>query len=311
MILNTLCKRRSKVMIAAVCISMCLVGCHKQSPVEQQMGFEAVEALDTQAQEETTTPETSSLNGEIHRLTGDNRHLSGNWSSTNGVFSPVSWEIITDEGKKLLVTVSNPRTVYSNQELNPNGFVDSTGGDSEGLVMIYNGELYQTAIDARSDRDLFSEIYPLWAQRYVYPEYIEADGSFMDPVCMVLIDVTVANPDGARNVQIHADGSESVRFGNPYVFTLGAIGGVLVDPTRPLEKDPSKYYDIYVGYYSNKSSVEARPDDGFLVKPGDAITFQLGFLLGNMPDGTEMDYSNFVFSSNSYLTGWYFSLDLK
>lgn len=311
MILNALCKRCSAVTIAAVCILVGLIGCHKQNPVEQQMGFETVESPDTQAQEETTTPETSSLNGEIHRLTEDNRQLSGNWSSTNGVFSPVSWEVITEEGKKLLVTVSNPRIVYSNQGLNPNGFVDSTGGDSEGLVTIYNGELYQAANDARSDRDQFLEIYPLWSQRYIYPEYIEADGRFMDPVRMVLIDVTVANPEGARNVQIHSDGSESVRFGNPYVFTLGEIGGMLVDPTRPLEKDASKYYNIYVGYYSNKSSVEARSDDGFLVEPGDAISFQLGFLLGNMPDGTKMNDSNFVFSNSAYLTGWYFSLNLK
>ena len=50
---------------------------------------------------------------------------------------------------------------------------------------------------------------------------------------------------------------------------------------------------------------------GFEVEPGETVSFQLGFLIGNNEDGSDIDLSELVISRSATLDYMWFELKLK
>lgn len=107
---------------------------------------------------------------------------------------------------------------------------------------------------------------------YEYPNIFRADGSMQDGIYMVLLDVTVANPDGATSRYQAANGNWVNHYEDPYLFQA--------QPTCQLVNQAgSTNREIRASYFSEKSDTWKNPD-AFLLREGEEKNFQIGFLIG-------------------------------
>ena len=112
---------------------------------------------------------------------------------------------------------------------------------------------------------------------YNYPDMFLEDGSMRDEIYMVLLDVTVANPDGATSRFENLDGSQINHYPDPYMFQAQELCE-LICPELPKDLKIQSNR-IGLSYFSEKSNA-GRNHDAFLLPPGEEKNFQLGFFVG-------------------------------
>lgn len=164
-----------------------------------------------------------------------------------------------------IATITNIEVIDSTDCINQKGFLDSE------YVTIYNGN--------------FSE-----RKQYVYPDYIREDGCFQPGVRMILVDVSVENPDGATSRWKNADGEYKLHYSSPYVFNVCSVCSLIY-----LDKG-TEYNGIMQCPISQCAYFSLRDESFenqccFELKPNSALSFQLGFLVGNNTDGSDIDVS--------------------
>lgn len=220
---------------------------------------------------------------------------TGNLSSETDHFEPVTWQESYYGDGMLQITITSARVVKDTGEINLNGFMDDTS------VIIYHGEWYdEYCKDWRTYADQYMTVY----QRY---DFYDDSGKFVDGVSMILLDVIVENLDATNRYQAE-DGSWTSRLGNPYVFNVQFIGKLL-DLNQ--KNESSQTYNYYLpNYYSEYNSCPEM-SSGFEVAPGERVSFQLGFLVGNNEDGSEIDLSKLAISRSATLDYMWFELKLK
>lgn len=112
---------------------------------------------------------------------------------------------------------------------------------------------------------------------YSYPDMFLEDGSMRDEIYMVLLDVTVANPDGATSRYKSADGNWVNHYPDPYMFQAQELCELIcLDLPKDLKIQSNR---ISVSYFSEKNHTDKNPD-AFLLPPGEEKSFQLGFFVG-------------------------------
>lgn len=129
---------------------------------------------------------------------------------------------------------------------------------------------------------------------YHYPEYVEANGTFIDGAYLILIDVTVESRDAEGWV---ADDEPSGRFTDPYLFDSRALFNIVDVNDKSIITEGGffggdvGYRDYYKTYYSRKNEF---PEDRmtFRILPGEKIEYSIGCVIGNNEDGSYKDLSS-------------------
>lgn len=220
---------------------------------------------------------------------------TGNLSSDTDSFEPVTWKESYYGDGMLQITISSARVVTAMSGIDQDGFMDDTS------VYIYHGEWYEEYLkDCRTYIDQYMTVYQCF-------DFCDDSGNFVDGIKMILLDVTVENLDATNKNQAE-DGSWSSRLGNPYVFNVQFIGKLL-DLNR--KNESSQTYNYFLpNYYSEYKSCPEM-SSGFEVAPGETVSFQLGFLVGNNEDGSDIDLSKLAISRSATLDYMWFELKLK
>lgn len=220
---------------------------------------------------------------------------TGDLSSTTEQFVPVSWEESYYGDGTLKITISSARVLTGIAEIDEKGFFDDTS------AIIYHGEWYE---DYCRDWRAYEEKY---MTVYRHDNFCDDNGNFVDGIRLILLDVTVENLDATNRYQ-EADGSWASRLGNIYVFNVQFIGKLLdlnqKDETSPIYR----YYEA--NYYSGLNTCPEM-SSGFQVRPGENVSFQLGFLIGNNEDGSTIDLSGLALSRSASLDYMWFALKLR
>lgn len=84
-------------------------------------------------------------------------------------------------------------------------------------VAFFNGEYYELASNN------WMEYGNLYETIYLYPEYIDSTGTFMDGACMIALDVTVESKDATNQQKNSNTGEIETRYGNPYIFKADSL----------------------------------------------------------------------------------------
>lgn len=276
---------KSKYLIIFAILMSLLSGCSALSP--ENMGSQIVDILENKPSDSqgnnVSTEESTYENKQnntlyeeliVHRAKDGTNWPTGDWTSTSGRFEPVCWEmpLTNAENMYLRYTVSNPRIVTNVADLNKDCFL------SDCVVFYYTGNM---------------------AEEYTYPEFVGENGKLLHDIKMVLIDVTVENPDGANNLGYQDPNGNSLP--NQYVFTITPIGVV---------SEEISFQSSTPAYYSLRNSCPER-EDGFSVEPGKSVNFQLGYLISNRSDGSEIENSSLGLSLEGTKSVWWFSLFLE
>ncbi len=195
----------------------------------------------------------------------------------------------------LQITISSAWVITGMDGIDPNGFMDGT------VVYIYHGEWYEEYLkDRLTYIDRYITEYPCF-------DFCDELGNFVDGIKMILLDVTVENLDATNRYQ-EADGSWSSRLENPYVFNVQFIGKLL--DLNQKDKSSQTYGYYLPNYYSAHGSC-SEMSSGFEVLPGQAVSFQLGFLIGNNEDGSSIDLSKLAIGRSASLDYMWFELKIK
>ncbi len=171
----------------------------------------------------------------------------------------ISREINYFDGEGYLkILVKNPRIVRTTGNLDTSGF-----SSEESYVSVYS----------ENPTDPITE--------YLYPSFVMENGDFISPVSLVIADVTITS----------FDATNGGRYENPYIFNASIVGS-LIDPDGNIWNPESTSLRYEVDYYSEMHSCEEN-FLAFSLEPGDTISFQVGWLIGNNVDGTPIDFSDF------------------
>lgn len=121
-----------------------------------------------------------------------------------------------------------------------------------------------------------------------YSDMIQEDGSFIDGVRFILIDVKITS-DKAKNwtsKDYHADGGLLGIYENPYEFHIDGEYWLrelnTPDGIQPLDWAPAFY----------KGTNDTGNPRLYQIQPGETKYFTLGFLVGSNTDGTTRDLSS-------------------
>lgn len=220
---------------------------------------------------------------------------SGAQAAEDAPATPMVWEQTLEVGK-LCYQIDAVHVITNASEIGEGGF----GERSE--IVLYDGAFYDRAMeDWRQYGSQYEQIYP-------YPEYIQADGQFLDGTCMIALDMRVTSQD-ATNQWRKADGELESRYGNPYLFKVDSILYLL--DTGDTARDGT-YLGVPPGFFSEYGGRSEHPY-AYEVKPGETVTFRIGFLMGNRSDGTSRDLADLVVctQSNSLDNAVWFDLQLE
>ena len=143
---------------------------------------------------------------------------------------------------------------------------------------------------------------------YYYPNCFDETDTLVDGACMVLLDVQVDSEDAVNFRTNKSTGIQNRRYeDNPFLFRADEIA-YLID-TGEDASDGYTYYDAV--YFTLLNGFSEHPM-AYEILPGESVTFRIGYLIGNYPDGTNRDLSKLVIS-----TAWndpdeqYFELNLQ
>ena len=91
-------------------------------------------------------------------------------------------------------------------------------------------------------------------------------------ISMILLDVTVSNPDGATSRYRNAYGEWVNHYDDPYMFQAQSL-------CELMRKESATGNGIRVSYFTAKNDKLSNPAC-FVLNPDEEVTFQLGFLVG-------------------------------
>lgn len=129
---------------------------------------------------------------------------------------------------------------------------------------------------------------------YYYPECVDAEGNLVEGGNLVILDITVTSQDAVNFITNTATGVQTRRYAdNPFLFRADEIA-YLVDITEEVESDYT-YYDAV--YFSQMGDYDEH-EMAYEVLPSDSISFRIGYLIGNRPDGTSRNLADMVVTTN-------------
>lgn len=180
----------------------------------------------------------------------------------------ISWEAPGIEVGTLYYTITRASVLE-------NISIASMGGIRENAIMcIYDAEGNQTM--------------------YYYPECADDEGNLVPGGKFVVLDITVTSQDAVNFITDPATGVQSRRYAdNPFLFRADEIA-YLVDITEAAEEG----YTYYDAVFFNEMGYFEEHEMAYEVLPGDSISFRIGYLVGNRPDGTPINPSDLVMTTN-------------
>lgn len=193
------------------------------------------------------------------------------------------WENRLQYGK-LIFTIEAVHVITDQSEIGDGGY----GEHSE--IAMHNGDFYELAMDNWRE---YGEAYETV---YNYPSYIDESGKFMDGTCMIAVDICVTSQDATNQWLNDSTGTVETRYGNPYLFKADSIL-YLVD--TEVKDQEGNYIAKAPGFFSGYGVYSQHPL-AYELEPGETITFRIGFLLGDRPDGTDTDISDLVITPNPF-----------
>lgn len=143
---------------------------------------------------------------------------------------------------------------------------------------------------------------------YYYPNCFDETDTLVNGAYMILLDVQVDSEDAVNFRTNKATGVQSRRYeDNPFLFRADEIA-YLIDTSE----DSTSGYTYYDAVYFTALNEFTEHPMAYEILPGESISFRIGYLVGNLPDGSPRDLSTMVIS-----TAWndpeeiYFELNLK
>ena len=247
----------NKFSICILILALLLAGCSAKE--EPNTGFSKVEVTPTESQ-----------------AAADDENIGSDETT------PMVWEQTLEFGS-LIFTIDNVELITNANDIGEGGF----GEHSE--VAIFNCEYYELASNN------WMEYGNLYETIYLYPEYIDSTGAFMDGACMIALDITVESK-GATNQQKNSNTGEiETRYGNPYIFKADSLLYLIDEKVLTPDGD---YAGVPAGFFSGYNLRTEHPM-AYELKPGEKTSFRIGFLIGNRPDGSDRVYSELAVSTQS------------
>ncbi len=194
----------------------------------------------------------------------------------------MSWEQKMQKGK-LIYTIDDVHVFRNTSAIGSGGY----GEHSE--IIMHDEKYYQQA------QDNWKEYGSLYEKIYPYPEYIDSNGNFIEGAYMIALDLTVKNKDATNELKNSKNELEA-RYGNPYLFKVDSIL-YLID--REVTDQEGAYIGRSCGFFSGYGAYKEHPF-AYELKPDEEISFRIGYLIGNRPDGSASDFKDFVVSTSSY-----------
>lgn len=143
---------------------------------------------------------------------------------------------------------------------------------------------------------------------YYYPDCFDENDTLVSGGYMILLDVQVDSVDAVNFRTNKVTGVQRRRYeDNPFLFRADEIA-YLIDTSEHADGGYT-YYDAV--YFTELNEFSEHPM-AYELLPGESKTFRIGYLMGNLPDGSNRDLSKLVIS-----TAWndpeeqYFELNLK
>ena len=129
---------------------------------------------------------------------------------------------------------------------------------------------------------------------YHYPECVDENGDLVEGANLIVLDVTVTSQDAVNFRTNKATGVQSRRYAdNPFLFRADEIA-YLVD----LGEEVSIDYTYYDAVYFSQMGYFEEHEMAYELLANDSISFRIGYLVGNRPDGSPMDPSDLVVTTN-------------
>lgn len=203
-----------------------------------------------------------------------------------------SSETASDEilSGKMSFIISNPRGI--------NHSSDMPGGDfSSAVASVWNnGEVKE---------------YVCYSKRF--PSFIQENGSFVDGVQLIAVDITVTNIDAVALTQndVDAKGKGGGDYTDPYVFRIDSLLG-FTDTGASTGAMSVVGGDYSSGnlplwspcYFSALNSCTEHPF-AFRLEHGETVTYTVGIVIGNNKDGSARDLSTIAvrIAAAKYVSG--------
>jgi len=129
---------------------------------------------------------------------------------------------------------------------------------------------------------------------YYYPECVNEYGDLVEGGSLVVLDITVTSQDAVNFVTNKTTGVQSRRYAdNPFLFRADEIA-YLVDITE----DATHGYTYYDAVFFTQMGYFAEHEMAYEVLPGESVSFRIGYLLGNRKDGTPLNHTDLVMTTN-------------
>ena len=129
---------------------------------------------------------------------------------------------------------------------------------------------------------------------YHYPECVDENGDLVEGANLVVMDITVTSQDAVNFRTNKATGVQTRRYAdNPFLFRADEIA-YLVD----LAEEPTIDYTYYDAVYFSQMGFFDEHEMAYEVLPNDSVSFRIGYLIGNRPDGSPVELSDLVITTN-------------
>ena len=129
---------------------------------------------------------------------------------------------------------------------------------------------------------------------YHYPECIDEYGELVEGGSLVVLDITVTSQDAVNFITNKTTGVQTRRYAdNPFLFRADEIA-YLVDITE----DATNGYTYYDAVFFTQMGYFQEHEMAYEVLPGESVSFRIGYLLGNRPDGSPLDHRDLVMTTD-------------
>jgi len=129
---------------------------------------------------------------------------------------------------------------------------------------------------------------------YHYPECVNEEGFLVEGAKLVVLDITVTSQDAVNFITNPVTGVQTRRYpDNPFLFRADEIA-YLVDINEPADGD----YTYYDAVYFNQMGYFEEHEMAYELLANDTISFRIGYLIGNRPDGTPIEAGDLVAATN-------------
>lgn len=183
---------------------------------------------------------------------------------------------------------------------------------------ISNARIVKNASQLENLDGLFDSIVPIYDQdgEHIYkynsnkwPSFILEDGSFVDGMQVILVDVSVHSDNAHMRTVKDTDenGMYAGNYDDPYVFRADGNPNLVDLSGKVANTDSASLFSDEVGYgsyktwnpgYFSKSGDRPEHRAAYYLMPGETIEYTVGYLVGNKNDGSDYDISNLYLTVN-------------